>query len=241
MNDKRAYRFAVVEDIPEENDVFKGIIKTLWPDSIVDQYFDFPTAFEAVSTIDFDVVVTDVNLGGGTDTYGGAKIAKALDSQHTPLIIVSHLPEPKLHSDIFMALGAWDYLKKPVRESEFQKQLELAVAYRCGQLDRERIAQTRESRIGDPRLAIDLSARAEVTWDRKRVHLTLTQIRIVDILSRNPNVPIKYADIFELIDSGRNRENLRVHIMAIRDAFKYIDHSFNSISSVAMFGYIWRA
>lgn len=240
MGSDNPYKFAVIEDIPTQNDTLVEFLKRMWPTCKVDPFFSFEPALEAIRSNDYDVVVSDVNLGGGADTYAGIKIAKALDSRRTPLIIVSALAEPALHSDIFMALGAWDYLEKPIRESEFQKQLELAIAYRCGHLERERLEAQNRGGQRDPDLQMDLGARAQVVWRNRRVHLSLTQIRIVEILTRTLNEPVKYQDLFGVIDTGRNRENLRVHIASIREAFRSVDTSFDRIVSVTMYGYVWR-
>ncbi len=236
------FRFAVIEDVPKQNETIAGFLKKFWPGCHVDQFYRFEDAFQAVSNIEYDVVISDVNLGGGQNTYAGVKIAKALDSRATPLLVVSALPEPAIHSEIFMALGAWDYLAKPIRESEFRKQMDLAIEYRCGQRTGVPALSTESSsqRSPDPNLVIDLSMRVRVLWKGKRVHLSLTQIRLVELLSRKPNEALPYGELFAVIDSGRNRENLRVHVLAIREAFKSVDTAFDRIASVPMFGYVWR-
>ncbi len=233
-------KFAVIEDIPETNRELTSFLKSHWHDCVVTQLYDYDTAVAALGSTEFDVVVSDVMLGPGGDRLGGLRIAKALDSKLTPLIIVSALEQPEVYSEVFEALGAWDYLEKPILKSAFLKQVELAVAYRQGKLQRDQIAQAEVTKERDPFLHIDFSSKVKVTWKGQRVRLSLTQTRLLDILSSAPNIPVKYDQMFEKIETGRNIENLRVHIMAIRDAFKEVDDTFDRIVSVTMLGYVWR-
>jgi two-component system response regulator ChvI len=229
-------RIAVIEDHQATNDEFKAFLIELWPDCKVEQYLTFAQAITGVKSIDFDLIVSDIDLGDGTDRYGGIKIAKALDSQRTPFLVVSGSPQPELQRDIFRALDAWDYLQKPVTSGDFALQARRAIAFR--------LAQTRNSepevRVGVQDLAIDLADRAMVRWKGRRVILSMTQIRLVQKMIENLNQVVPYADFFGDIESGRNKENLRVHIAGIRDAFKDVDPSFKRISTTTMIGYSWR-
>ena len=237
---EKPLRFAVIEDIPEHNNLFTRYLKNHWSDCVVKQLYDYPSAANAIDSSEFDVVVSDVMLGPGADRMGGVRIAKALDSKRTPLLIVSALKKSEIYSEVFEALGAWDYLEKPVVESDFLMQAELAVEYRRGQLQQTKLSGMQGGALVDPDLRIDFSSRIQVTWKMKRVHLTMTQTRIVEILSQSPNVPVRYEDMFAKIESGQNIENLRVHIMGIRIAFREVDPDFEKILSVTMFGYVWQ-
>ncbi len=235
------YKFAVIEDIPSTNNDIKNYLIKRWRSCNVDQYFDYESAINAVSISTFDVVISDVMLGPGSDRLAGIKIAKELNLKRTPVIIVSALTKPEIYSEIFEALGAWDYLEKPVIEESLIKQVELALDYRNGLLERE-MKELLSSSVNkfDPDLIIDYSSKIKVTWKNQRVRLSLTQTRLVELLARNPNIPIKYTTMFEKIESGQNIENLRVHVMAIREAFKEVDPKFDRISSVTLTGYIWN-
>lgn len=229
-------RIAIIEDHPATNDEFRAFLMDLWPDCKVEQYLTFDQAIAGVTSIDFDLIVSDIDLGEGTDRYGGIKIARALDSQRTPFLVVSGSPQPEIHRDIFRALDAWDYLQKPVTAADFAIQARRAIAFR--------LAQTKNNeqviRPGVPDLVIDLTAREMVKWKGGRVVLSMTQIRLIQKMIENINQVVPYAAFFDDIESGRNKENLRVHIAGIREAFKDVDLTFKKIVTTTMIGYSWR-
>lgn len=229
-------RIAIIEDHPATNDEFRAFLIDLWPDCKVEQYLTFDQAIVGVTSIDFDLIVSDIDLGEGTDRYGGIKIAKALDSQRTPFLVVSGSPQPEMHRDIFRALDAWDYLQKPVTAADFAIQARRAIAFRLAQTKNDEQA----IRPGVPDLLIDLTAREMVKWKGERVVLSMTQIRLVQKMIENINQVVPYAAFFGDIESGRNKENLRVHIAGIREAFKDVDSTFKKIATTTMIGYSWR-
>lgn len=229
-------RIAVIEDHQATNDEFRAFLIELWPDCRVEQYLTFEQAIAGVKSIDFDLIVSDIDLGEGTDRYGGMKIAKALDSQRTPFLVVSGSPQPELQRDIFRALDAWDYLQKPVTAADFAIQARRAIAFRLAQTKNDEP----EVRAGVVDLVIDLTDREMVKWKGQRVVLSMTQIRLVQKMIENLNQVVPYAAFFGNIESGRNKENLRVHIAGIRDAFKDVDPGFKKIGTTMMIGYSWR-
>lgn len=234
------YRIAVVEDDRPTNDTFKGYVQKVWPDCVVEQYFDVESAQRGLAAGSFDLVICDIDLGAGSDKYGGIKISKALDSTRTPLLVISGLPQPELHRDICRALDAWDYLQKPVTETDFRNQVVRAVTYRQAVVQRDDATAVVHF-DQDPDIAIDLHSRVKVRWKGRAVNLSLTQVRLLELLVRNANKPVAYAALFEQIDSGRNKENLRVHIAAIRTALKDADPDFDDrLHNTPMLGYLWR-
>ncbi len=50
---------------------------------------------------------------------------------------------------------------------------------------------------------------------------------------------VSYEDLFEVVKSGRNRDNVRKHVSAIRDAFRDLDPTFDAIENVPMRGFRW--
>lgn len=94
--------------------------------------------------------------------------------------------------------------------------------------------------VVDPLLAIDPLNRVRVAWRGSRVALSMTQVRIVDMLSKNRNQVLGYDQLYSVLDSGKNKANLRVHIQAIRNAFADVDPEFSRIHNVPMVGYVWR-
>lgn len=234
------YRIAIVEDDKSTNDTFHGLLKTRWPDCRVDQFLNFESANEALAKVRYDLVISDIDLGPGTDRYGGAKIAKLLHEKQSPLLVVSGLPQPELHREMFKALDAWDYLQKPVNEHDFINQVSRAITFSQAQ---ERgplnFDNFQTPATPDPNLKIDLRSTIRVTWKGERVNLSMTQIRILQTLVEQANHAVTFETLFDRIDSGRNKENLRVHIGSIRREFSAIDSEFDSVKNVPMHGYMW--
>ena len=52
---------------------------------------------------------------------------------------------------------------------------------------------------------------------------------------------VSYEDLFEVVKSGRNRDNIRKHVSTIRDAFRELDADFDGIENVPMRGFRWSA
>jgi DNA-binding winged helix-turn-helix (wHTH) protein len=50
---------------------------------------------------------------------------------------------------------------------------------------------------------------------------------------------VSYDDLYEVVKSGRNRDNIRKHVSTIRDAFREIDPNFECIENVPMRGFRW--
>lgn len=239
MANDETYRFAVIEDIPRQNDQLREYLTDTWPNSHVDQFYDYSRALPSLLSTMYDVVISDVMLGPGDMSLDGFKIAKALDTNKTPLLIVSAIANPEVHRDIFKALGAWDYLVKPPTREDLIHQVKLAIEYRNGALNRE-TKNLQPVSCKDPDLVIDMSSRLGVMWRNNRIQLSLTEIRLVEKLVAHANTTVNYEDLYQSIGSGQNKDNLRNHIKNIRQAFKQEDGTFDRILSVTMTGYVWH-
>lgn len=234
------YRIAIVEDDESTNNTFHALLKSRWSDCKIDQFFNFESANSALTKNQYDLVISDIDLGSGTDKYGGAKIAKILHVKQAPLLVVSGLPQPDLHREMFKALDAWDYMQKPVNESDFINQVSRAITFSQAQeRGSSNSGRFQAPATPDPNLQIDLRSTTRVTWKGIRVNLSMTQIRLLQTLVEQANQAVTFETLFDQIDSGRNKENLRVHIGAIRREFSVIDPEFNSLKNVPMLGYLW--
>ena len=76
-------------------------------------------------------------------------------------------------------------------------------------------------------------------WRGQRINLPLTAQRILAALLANRGQVVSYEDLFDVVKSGRNRDNIRKHISTIRDAFREIDPSFECIENIPMRGFRW--
>lgn len=233
------YRIAIIEDDPPTNNEFYGYVKNLWSTSQVDQFMELQPALQSMATVDYDLIISDINLGAGSDKCGGFKIAKALDAKKIPLLVVSGSPQAELNREIFRALDAWDYLQKPISESDFATQLERAMVFRQAQLQPNGTLFTDKPISNDPDLEISFRSGTLVKWKGRKVSITMTQIKLLEMLVNKINNTVTFEELFQHISSGRNKDNLRVHIQKIRNAFTDVDPDFKKIKPVTMVGYTW--
>ena len=76
-------------------------------------------------------------------------------------------------------------------------------------------------------------------WRGKRINLPLTAQRILAALYQKRGQVVTYDELFDVVKSGRNRDNIRKHISTIREAFRELDHQFDRIENVPMRGFRW--
>ena len=50
---------------------------------------------------------------------------------------------------------------------------------------------------------------------------------------------VSYDELFEVVKSGRNRDNVRKHVSTIREALREVDPGFEGIENVPMRGFRW--
>ena len=139
-----------------------------------------------------------------------------------------------IYRSIMKALDAWDYLQKSdFTERDFMETV----------LDMLRAAQ--ELRAAPPasapasELSLDPLRQGTPTWRGQRVNLPLTAQRILATLYERRGHVVSYEDLFKVVKSGRNRDNVRKHVSTIRDAFRETDPDFDRIENVPMRGFRW--
>jgi DNA-binding response OmpR family regulator len=229
-------QIAVIDDDPEVIDLLTKWLNDIIPDCKVHPFSELDKALLGIANTDFDLVVSDVDLGSGSDKFGGVKIAKALDTRRTPLLVISGFT---VQEGVFHALDAWDYLQKPIDEADFKTEVKRALMYRKGLTNI--VEQTSDGGfLLVPDLKINRRSREAVQWKGHRLHLSMSKIDIVEALVKRAGTAVNHKDLFEFIVSGKNISNLRVKMSEIRDEFKTVDASFDRIHPVPMNGYLWR-
>ena len=88
-------------------------------------------------------------------------------------------------------------------------------------------------------LSLDPLKQAAALWRGQRVNLPLTAQRILATLHARRGEVVGYDELFQVIKSGRNRDNVRKHVSTIREAFREIDLGFDGIENVPMRGFRW--
>ncbi|MBK7900065.1 MAG: response regulator transcription factor [Azonexus sp.] len=226
-------KVAVIEDdVPTSNQLRDWILAAR-PGLVVDQWFDRDAAEAAIAREDYALVTLDIELG--RERHAGVAIINAINKtgRGTPVLVVSAMPAA-LYRSIMKALDAWDYLQKTsFAEADFiETFLEILRAAR----DRP---GAKETPAPDAELSLDPLRQAAPLWRGQRVNLPLTAQRILAALHARRGEVVSYDELFAVVKSGRNRDNIRKHISTIREAFRELDESFERIENVPMRGFRW--
>jgi DNA-binding winged helix-turn-helix (wHTH) protein len=88
-------------------------------------------------------------------------------------------------------------------------------------------------------LSLDPLWQRTPTWRGIRINLPLTAQRILATLYQRAGEVVSYDELFDVVKSGRNRDNVRKHVSTIRDAFREVDPAFDGIENVPMRGFRW--
>ncbi len=225
-------KIAVIEDDLPMSNQLKGWIESAKPGIQVDQWFNRDDAEAAIAREDYDAVVLDIELG--RERHAGVAIINAINKQRaTPVLVVSAMPAA-IYRSIMKALDAWDYLQKTTfEEADFVDTF----------LDILRSAKTKPTAtapvVSSDELQLDPLRQNTALWRGQRVNLPLTAQRILAALHAHRGEVVSYDDLYKVVKSGRNRDNIRKHVSTIRDAFKEIDDKFDGIENVPMRGFRW--
>jgi DNA-binding response OmpR family regulator len=225
-------KIAVIEDDLPMSNQLRGWIESASPGIQVDQWFNRDDAESAIAREDYDAVVLDIELG--RERHAGVAIINAINKQRaTPVLVVSAMPAA-IYRSIMKALDAWDYLQKTTfEEADFVDTF----------LDILRAAKARPTAstpsFNDAELQLDPLRQNTALWRGQRVNLPLTAQRILAALHARRGEVVSYEDLYKVVKSGRNRDNIRKHVSTIRDAFKELDAQFDGIENVPMRGFRW--
>ncbi len=227
-------RIAVIEDDPTTSAQLAGWIRNARPELVVDQHFDRDAAEAALLRERYDLVVLDIELG--RERNAGVALINEINKQGlgTPVLVVSAMPAA-IYRSIMKALDAWDYLQKTTfDEAEFVETF----------LDILRTARLKEPakavvKPADETLQLDPLKQRTPMWRGQRINLPLTAQRILATLHERTGEVVSYEDLFDVVKSGRNRDNVRKHVATIRDAFRDVDPAFDGIENIPMRGFRW--
>lgn len=229
-------KVAIIEDdIPTSNQL-KDWILSAKPGITVEQWFDRDDAEAAIAREDYALVTLDIELG--RERHAGVAIINAINKsgRGTPVLVVSAMPAA-IYRSIMKALDAWDYLQKTAfEESDFiETFLEILRAGRSR--PGARPAPTPPPAGNE--LSLDPLRQSTPQWRGQRVNLPLTAQRILAALYQRRGEVVSYEELFQVVKSGRNRDNIRKHISTIREAFRELDEHFDRIENVPMRGFRW--
>ena len=164
-------RILVVDDEPQIVDLLRSYLRREGFD--VDEAGDGEAALAACARRRPDLVVLDLML----PKVDGREVCRRIrETSQTPIIMLTARDE-ETDKLLGLELGADDYITKPFSPREVVARVR-AVLRRGG---REAVEMVR---VGD--LVIDLRAH-EVSLQGRRVDLTPTEFRLLEILARHPN------------------------------------------------------
>jgi DNA-binding response OmpR family regulator len=228
------WQVAVIEDDVPTSNQLKGWIEAARPDIQVSQWFNRDDAEAALARFSYDLVVLDIELG--RERHAGVALINAINKRHgTPVLVVSAMPAT-IYRSIMRALDAWDYLQKTTfSEADFIETLLEILRTRQQQ---QQLRQAPAKSNADE-LSVDPLHQHTPLWRGQRINLPLTAQRILVTLYQQRGQVVSYEDLFSVVKSGRNRDNIRKHVGTIRDAFRELDPSFDAIENVPMRGFRW--
>ncbi len=226
-------KVAVIEDDVPTSNQLRGWIEAARPGVEVHQWFNRDDAEGAITREIYDVVVLDIELG--RERHAGVAIINAINKlRGTPVLVVSAMPAA-IYRSIMKALDAWDYLQKTTfDEADFT---ETFLGMLRAARDAAPVTAVAAPVASD--LSIDPLRQAAPLWRGQRVNLPLTAQRILSTLHQRRGEVVSYEELYQVVKSGRNRDNIRKHVSAIRDALREIDPAFDGIENVPMRGFRW--
>jgi DNA-binding response OmpR family regulator len=230
-------KVAVIEDDKPTSDQLAGWIRAARAGIHVDQWFNRDEAEEALAREGYDVVVLDIELQ--RERHAGVAIINTINKlyQGTPVLVVSAMPAT-IYRSIMRALDAWDYLQK----TTFEERDFIDTFLEILRAAKNKPASPGESdNVSDDELSLDPLWQRTPTWRGERINLPLTAQRILATLYKRTGEVVSYEELFEVVKSGRNRDNVRKHVSTIREAFRDIDPDFDGIENVPMRGFRWVA
>jgi len=230
-NDRMTLVAVIEDDVPTSRQL-AGWIRAAKPGIEVHQWFDRDSAEAALARERYDVVVLDIELG--RERHAGVALINEINKQRqgTPVLVVSAMPAA-IYRGIMKALDAWDYLQKTTfEEADFiDTFLEILRVAR---------ASHAPAAVRAPEeLSLDPLWQRTPTWRGQRINLPLTAQRILATLYQHAGDVVSYEELFDVVKSGRNRDNVRKHVSTIRDAMREVDPSFDGIENVPMRGFRW--
>ncbi len=227
---------AVIEDDQPTSQQLVTWIKAARADAIVETWYDRDSAEVALSKKSYDLVVLDIELGH--ERNAGVAIINLINKQHagTPVLVVSAMPAA-IYRSIMKALEAWDYLQKTTfEEADFIETL-LEILRVIKHRDEAKATAIRLE--NNTELVLDPLWQSTPLWRGKRMNLPLTAQRILATLHQHKGHIVSYEELFDVVKSGRNRDNVRKHVSTIRDAFRELDPDFKRIENIPMRGFRW--
>jgi two-component system response regulator RegX3 len=175
----------------------------------VDEERDGPGALEAGRSGRYALVLLDVMLPG----ISGVEVCRALRAESDIPILMLTARDAEADRVLGLELGADDYVTKPFSSAELLSRVRAILRRR--ELDRAGGNGTVRELGG---LRIDLG-RHEVLVDGERVHLTLSEFKVLSLLAEQPEAVISRRELMQHLWSSEyvgDEHACEVHISNLR-------------------------
>jgi two-component system, OmpR family, response regulator ChvI len=232
-------KIALIEDDHPTSAQLAAWIRAARPDIQIDCWFNRDEAEAAITRENYDVVLLDIELGH--ERHAGVALINAINKHRpgTPVLVISAMPAA-IYRSIMKALDAWDYLQKTTFEERdfIETFLEILRAALKNPAPNATKSIVIAAKSADD-LSLDPLWQRTPTWRGQRVNLPLTAQRILATLHQRAGSVVSYEELFDVVKSGRSRDNVRKHVSTIREAFKEVDEDFAGIENIPMRGFRW--
>ena len=197
----------VVDDDPGVLDVVAFTLRREGFD--VDERCDGPAALEAARARRYDIVILDVML----PELLGTDVCRALRAESAVPIVMLTARDAEVDRVLGLELGADDYVTKPFSSAELLSRVRAILRRR--ELDR---ANGRSAVRDLGGLHIDLG-RHEVLVDGERVHLTLSEFKVLSLLAEQPEAVVSRRELMQHLWASEHvgdEHACEVHISNLR-------------------------
>jgi two-component system response regulator RegX3 len=197
----------LVDDDPGVLDVVAFMLRREGFD--VDEERDGNAALEQARTNAYDIVILDVMLPG----MSGTDVCRALRSESDVPILMLTARDAEIDRVLGLELGADDYVTKPFSTAELLSRVRAILRRR--ELDRATGGATVRKLGG---LQIDLG-RHEVSVDGDRVHLTLSEFKVLSLLAEQPERVVSRRELMQHLWASEHvgdEHACEVHISNLR-------------------------
>jgi len=193
-------------------------------------------ALDRLARGDIDLLVTDVNM----PKLDGFALVRALRQRGDDLpILVLTARDDEIDEALGLELGADDYVTKPFSNRVLLSRVAALLRRQAvrGGAPAEAVAVRH---VG----ALELDdARLEVRWRGNALQTTMTELRLLDALTRRPGIVLSRDALLERIRGDGTVVAPRIidtYVNRLRRKLEAIDPEFDRIETVVGAGYRWR-
>ena len=236
-------KIAVVDDEKKIREIISIALKKEYHE--ISEYSDGLTAWEHFQSSIPDLIILDILMPRMNGLELCKKIRNTSYGKNIPIIFLSSKDE-EIDRILGLESGGDDYVCKPFSIRELMARLHSGLrrtnASREESFPTGEIADENTESASTNPLFIDEN-RHIARWKRKILELTVTEFRILKLLSGNPGFIKSREQLMEAAfpeDRFPNDRAADSHIKRIRQKFLEADKNFTELESVYGLGYRWK-